>query len=202
MTFYRVAQQVVLFIMRFGFKIKVIDKEKLPNENEGYVIASNHRSNLDPLFIGLGMKRQVCFMAKEELFKNKFLGFIITKLGAFPVSRGKGDQTAIHNAIEIVENGRVLGIFPEGTRSKDGELKRAKSGAVLVASKTGGNIVPVGILYGGKKLWRREITITYGDPIMNEELAISDNNRSDLKSASQLLMQRIADLLGVKNTQE
>ncbi len=195
MTFYRVAQQVVLFLMRFGYKIKVIDKQKLPSEQEGYVIVSNHRSNLDPLFIGLGMKRQICFMAKEELFKNKFLGFILTKLGTFPVSRGKGDRGAIQNAIDIVESGRVLGIFPEGTRSKDGTLKRAKSGAVLIASKTGGKIMPVGIRYGGKKLWRREITVTYGDPIMNHELLITDTNRNDIKAASQLLMARIAVLI-------
>ncbi|WMJ23527.1 lysophospholipid acyltransferase family protein [Paludicola sp. MB14-C6] len=196
MTFYLFAQQVVLFIMRFGFKIKVENKENLPSDR-GFVLASNHRSNLDPLFIGLGFKRKVCFMAKEELFQNPILGFIIRKLGAFPVSRGKGDHAAIDKAVNIVQSGGVLGIFPEGTRSKDGVLKKAKSGAVLVASMTHADIIPVGIRYGERKFIRREITVVYGEPIKNEQLIIVDNNRAQLKAACGLLMSRIAELLGV-----
>jgi 1-acyl-sn-glycerol-3-phosphate acyltransferase len=195
MTIYLFAQQVVLFIMRFGFKIKVECKEKLPKDR-GFVLTANHRSNLDPLFIGLGFKRTVRFMAKEELFHNPILGFIITKLGTFPVSRGKGDHSAIDKAVSIVKEGGVLGIFPEGTRSKTGKLQKAKSGAVLVASMTGADIIPVGIRYGERKFIRREITVVYGDPIKNEELEIVDNNRAQLKAACNLLMGRIAELLG------
>lgn len=195
MSFYGFAKGLVSFIVRFGYKIEVKNIENLPPPDKGYVLASNHRSNFDPVFIGLGTNRPVCFMAKEELFKNKFFGSILKKLGTFPVSRGKGDQSAITNAVDVVKNGNILGIFPEGTRSKDGTLKKAKSGAVLISSRTNGDIVPVGIHYGDKILWRRRITITYGKPISNEKLAITDTNRNELKAASQLLMERIGELI-------
>lgn len=166
--------------------------------DRGYILASNHKTNFDPLFIGIGCNKNVRFMAKKELFKNPILGAIIKGLGAFPVSRGTGDYGAIEKSIDIVKNGGVLGIFPEGTRSKNGKLGRAKSGAVVVASKTGGDIVPVGIRYGKKTLWRRHIDIYYGKPITSEHLAITNNAKSEIKAASRLLMSNIAELLGVE----
>lgn len=195
MSFYGFARGLVSFAIRFKYKIEVKNIENLPPPDKGYVLASNHRSNFDPVFIGLGTNRPVCFMAKEELFKNKFFGSILKKLGAFPVSRGTGDHSAITNAIDVIKNGKILGIFPEGTRSKDGTLRKAKSGAVLISSKTNGDIVPVGIHYGDKKLWRQKITVTYGKPISNEKLAITDTNRNELKAASKLLMERIGELI-------
>lgn len=194
MSFYRFAQQVVLFIVKFKYKIIIQCKEKLP-EKGGFIIASNHQSNLDPLFIGLGSNRTIRFMAKDELFKNKILAFIMRNLGSFPVTRGTGDHSAVDKAIEIVQTGEVLGIFPEGTRSKDGVLKRAKSGIVVVASKTGGDIMPVGIKYGKKLFIRRELTIKYGDLIKSKELHIEDNNKNDLKAACKLVMDNIAALI-------
>jgi len=195
MTFYLFARRTVLLFIRLGFKIKVEHKENLPSDR-GFILAANHQTNLDPLFIGLGFKRKVCFMAKEELFKNPILRFILNKAGSFPVSRGTGDHTVIDKAITIVQDGGVLGIFPEGTRSKDGVLKRAKSGAVLIASKTGGDIVPVSIRYGEKNFIRRNVLITYGKPIPNEKLLISGNDRHQLKAASIVLMSEIKTLLG------
>lgn len=195
MTFYLFARRTVLFFMRFGYKINIEYKDNLPSDR-GFILAANHQSNLDPLFIGLGFKRKVCFMAKEELFRNPILRFILNNVGSFPVSRGTGDHSAIDRAIAIVQEGGVLGIFPEGTRSKDGVLKRAKSGAVLVASKTGGDIVPVAIKYGEKNFIRRNVLITYGNPIPNEKLMIDGNDRHQLKAASIVLMSEIKALLG------
>lgn len=195
MTFYRFAQAVVHFIMNVPYKIRTVDADKLPKEG-GFILAANHHTNIDPLYIGIGFKRQVHFMAKEELFKNWFMRGLMKKLGAFPVARGKGDRSAIDKAVEIVKSGKVLGIFPEGTRSKDGKLMRLKSGAVLIASETGGDIVPVGIRYGEKrKFRRREITVVYGDMIKNEEIKIHDNSRAELKQAVEVLYNRINLLL-------
>ncbi|MEG0693683.1 MAG: lysophospholipid acyltransferase family protein [Oscillospiraceae bacterium] len=197
MSFYKFARRICLFVMRFAFKIRFHDEKNMP-QVEGYILAANHVSNIDPLFIGIGCKKNVRFMAKVELFKNPILRAILNGVGTFPVSRGTGDHTAIDKAIAVVKRGDVLGIFPEGTRSKDGKLGRAKSGAVVVAAKTGGDIVPVGIKYGEKTLWRRNIDVYYGKPITNEQLAITDNSKAELKAASRLLMERIADLLGVE----
>ena len=108
-------------------------------------------------------------MAKEELFKFKPFGFLIKMLGAFPVSRGKGDETAILNSVKTIENGRNLVIFPEGTRSKDGKLGKGRTGAALIAAKAHTEIVPVGIILEGEKLhFRSKITVRYGKPISSE----------------------------------
>lgn len=88
-------------------------------------------------------KRHVYFMAKEEIFKNRLATWFFAKqLGAFPVKRGAGDTGALDTARRIVEEGKLLGIFPEGTRSKDGRLGRAKSGAALIAAQTGASVLP------------------------------------------------------------
>lgn len=199
MSFYKFARNTCLLVMRFAFKIRFHGEENMP-QTKGYILAANHVSIVDPLFIGIGCKKNVRFMAKVELFKNPILRTILNWVGTFPVSRGTGDHTAIDKAVAVVERGDVLGIFPEGTRSKDGKLGRAKSGAVVVAAKTGGDIVPVGIRTGEKTLWRRNIDVYYGKPITNEQLAITSNSKTELKAASRLLMENIAELLGVPLT--
>ena len=98
-----------------------------------------------------------------ELFQNPFVGFIIRHLGAFPVARGKGDTSAIDTAVETVKNGRVLGLFPEGTRSHDDQLLRFKSGAAVIASQSGGDLLPAAIWYECKK-FRSRVVIRYDSP--------------------------------------
>ena len=92
----------------------------------------------------------------------------------------------------------MLGIFPEGGRSKDGKLHKAKSGAVVIASQTGGDIVPACIEYGKKRGLRREVTVRFGEPIRNGEIRVDGNQKSELRASNQLLMSRIAVLLGVE----
>lgn len=116
------------------FPYKVIGRENVPPEGDPtpLMLCPNHISDIDPVFVLMAMKRHVYYMAKAELFRNKLAAwFVGMKFGAFPVKRGAGDTGAIDTAKQIVESGKVLGIFPEGTRSKDGKLGRAKSGAAL-----------------------------------------------------------------------
>lgn len=121
--------------------------EKYPQKY--YVIyASNHRSYADPPLLGAGAKGKYAFMAKEELFGNKLFAWLIRSLGAFPVSRGKGDTSTIDTAVERLNGGRSLMIFPEGTRSKDGKVGKGHTGAALIAARSGKPIIPVGIVYG------------------------------------------------------
>lgn len=201
MSFYHIARGIVIFLMRFGFKMTIVHEEPIPKD-KGIILACNHRSNCDPVFLGIGVKRQVRFMAKEELFHNKLFGGLLRRLGAFPVARGKGDHEAVDKAISIVQDGGVLGIFPEGGRSNDGALKRAKSGVILIASQAGGDVVPVGIRYGKRKLWRRCVTITYGKAIPNAEIKIEGHDRAQLKAAAELVMNRIAQAMGYASAEE
>ncbi len=163
---------VAIFLVRIAYflwyNIKFEGKENIP-KSKGCVYVSNHRTYADPPLIVLGVKRKFSFMAKEELFRFKPFAVLIKMLGAFPVSRGKGDETAIENSVKAIESGRNLVIFPEGTRSKDGKLGRGKTGAALVAAKAHTDIVPVGIIFEGEKLhFRSKITVRYGKPISSE----------------------------------
>lgn len=195
MTFYLVVTRAVLISLAFRYRITIVNRQNIPKD-KGCIMASNHTSLVDGFLIGAGFRKPVQFMAKKELFDNKFLGLILKGLKVFPVERGTGDQSALNNAIDILKNGGYLGIFPEGTRTKDGTLGRAKSGTVVIASRAKADILPVGIYYGKKRLFRRQVTIVYGELIKNSDISQSDPpKKSELKGASSLLMSRIAEAI-------
>lgn len=197
MSFYIFARALVRFGMKFVYKFEVSYAEPIP-DNRGMIVAANHQSNMDPVVLGCVMKRPVCYMAKEELFAKPILGKILVWVDAFKVSRGSGDASALDTAVQLVADGKMLGIFPEGTRSKDGELHRAKSGIVVVASKSGGDIVPVGISYGERKFIRRMVTIKFGKIITNDRFMINEHDRHEIRVASAVIMDNIAKMLGKK----
>ena len=147
-------------------------------------MASNHLSYSDPPVIAAVFKGKFSFMAKSELFKNKLFAWLITRCGAFPVVRGAKDGAAIERAVNDIEKNRIFVIFPEGTRSKDGVIARAKSGVALI----------VCIMYGvnGKK---RDCTVAVGEMISSEEIAIADiTDRKRIKTVSSLIMDNICAL--------
>lgn len=194
---YKIFRFVCGIGLHIKFKIEFRGNKNLDeNLNSGNIVCANHHSNADPILMVLGIKTQIFYMAKEELFtKNWLLGKIFKSVGAFPVSRGKGDTTAINKAFKIVEEGKLLGIFPEGTRSKDGELLRPKSGAALIAQKTKAGILPVGITYENKEKFRSKVIIHYGDIIKNTELGFTEEQSPrELKSASTKIMDSIRSL--------
>ena len=193
MSFYGFGRIVCGIFLKIAFKFSVVGKENLPTD-ENYILCSNHRTYMDPVFLGMGIPKNLFFMAKKELFEKPVLGPIIKKLGAFPVSRGKGDASAVQTAIDTVKNGDVLAIFPEGTRSKNGELSRFKSGAALIAHKTGASIVPACICFEGKLRFRSKVVVRFGKPIANSELAITGESPSQIKQASRLLQQNVEQL--------
>lgn len=164
--FYSFCVHFVRIIMHFLFPIKVYGTENIPKEG-GVIIAVNHKSNFDPVVAGITCPRKLRFMAKSELFKNKFFGSLITKLGAFPVQRGVGDIGAIKSAFKIFKNGETMLIFPEGGRVKNGKKRRAKPGVALIAKKANVPVVPV--LIDGEYKWMRRINVIYGKPIYSSE---------------------------------
>lgn len=161
---YFFCKNLVMIVMKIAFKLCYEGTENIP-QDENYIFASNHRSNADPPVVAAGIKGKCSFMAKEELFKNKLFGWLIRNLGAFPVARGKGDTSVIDTAVERLQRGDNLMIFPEGTRSKDGKVHRGHTGAALIAARTGKDIIPVGIIFGEKLKFRCKVTIKYGKPI-------------------------------------
>ena len=177
--FYYLGKIITGFIFRIWFHIEFHGQENQP-QDRGYILCCNHRSALDPVLIAQKIKKPIRYMAKMELFQNPFVGFIIRHLGAFPVARGKGDTSAIDTAVETVKSGRVLGLFPEGTRSHDDQLLRFKSGAAVIASQSGGDLLPAAIWYEGKK-FRSRVVIRYGKPIANSQILIVENSTKQIK---------------------
>lgn len=197
MMFYNFAKTVAWFVLKLIFKIQVVGLENVP-ENGGYIMAANHRSLFDPIFIAAPVKQQIHFMAKKELFWWPF-SVILNALGAFPVRRGEGDRSAVETAGNIILQKKVLGIFPEGTRSKSGEPLRPKSGIAIIAKDTKSDIFPVGIHFDGKLRFRSKITVSYGQLIRFEELELGeDTQTSAIKKASRLIMDRIIELSNPK----
>lgn len=182
-----------IYKLFYNFHIEGI--ENIPQDRP-LVMASNHRSYADPVILTMPMKRPVTYMAKEELFKNKLFGWFITKLGAFPVKRGAGDMQVIDDSIAILNSGRNLVIFPEGTRSKDGKVGKGKTGVALIAAKSGADVIPCGIIFEGEKLkFRSKLTLRFGKVIPAEEIAVEDASPKSLKGVKKRIMEAITELV-------
>ncbi len=164
--FYKVIVWIVRFAMLFTFRIKCIGLDNVPKDG-GVILAVNHKSDFDPVMMGITAPRTLSFMAKAELFENKFCGWFLKKLGAFPVHRGSGDVGALKASFKILKDNGAMIIFPEGGRCKNGEKRRAKSGVAMIAQKVNVPVVPVHI--GGEYKWMKKVTITYGKPISFDE---------------------------------
>ena len=156
----------------------------------------NHISFIDPGFLLCSQPVLVRFMAKNELFENKFLGYCISHLfGAFPVNRGKGDVGAIDIGEDLIKDGDIVGIFPEGTRSKTGELGRFKSGASMIIARTGATMLPVALVTKNQKIRPfRMTTVVYGKPLTPEELHLT-GDKPDLRFATRTIMDTITRLI-------
>ena len=159
---FNIIRLVARFLLLFVFRIKVVGYANM-EKNGRKIVCANHTSNWDPVVLGAVSKSPLGFMAKAELFKNKFLSYLLRSIGAFPVNRGKGDLGAIKAAISRLHNEEIIAMFPEGTRVKKGMEVTPKSGAVMLAIKTKSPIVPINITSNYK--WFSKVRITFGEPI-------------------------------------
>lgn len=191
MRLYRLFRSLFRAIFSFAFRWQVIGREHIPKEGP-VILCANHISLWDPPLLGSGIERQVCFMAKEELFRIPVLSYLITQFGAFPVKRGAGDRAAIRSTLKILEEGKILGIFPEGSRSKTGEIGQGLSGAAMFALKSEAQVVPVAII-GPYRLFR-PVRIVYGTPIDLSSYREGKTNAETLKKVTDLIMGEIKSL--------
>jgi len=157
--------------LKLFFRLKVRGAGNLPDTG-GALIACNHQSYLDPIIIGGTSRRPVVFMARDTLFRNRLFARLIRKCNAFPVRRGKLDRKALQTAVDKLRAGRLLLLFPEGTRTDDGSIRELHSGAVMLAHKANVPIVPAAI-NGAFQAWPKThrlfrfkpVSITYGEPM-------------------------------------
>ena len=192
---YEVMRPVGIALEKMLYKVEYIGEENIP-EKGGFILASNHVHALDPVFIALGMKnRQLHFMGKKELFENPIVKFFLSKLNGFPIVRGGADSEALNYASRIVKEGYVLGMFPEGTRSKDYKPARAKSGVAVIAKEAKADILPVAIYTSDDMKKGTKLTIRYGEVIPFEKLGISDDSpRDEIRGCAQNIMDEIIKL--------
>lgn len=182
--FYFAVRGIVGFFMRHIYRLEVHGRENIPQDSERLIICGNHKSNLDPVAISAIFERQIFWMAKKELFENKFFGGFLTMLGAFPIDRQGNDLAAIKKSLKILKNEDVLGIFPEGTRVKEADYTRIKSGIALIAQKTNSRVLPV-YIEGDYKPFRKT-RIYFREPVkINKEIKYSPG---ELENISQDIM--------------
>lgn len=169
-AWYRLARLMVGTLLYSVFRLTVEGLENLPLEGP-LILASNHKSYMDPPAVGVACPRRVHFMGKKSLFEFLPMRLLFTSLGAFPVEREKVDRGALATALGLLEDGRVLGIFPEGTRSKGG-LGDGQEGTAWLSLKAGCPVVPVAVIgaegttpAGIISLARRKLTVRFGEPI-------------------------------------
>ena len=143
---YRVGHTVCRLVARFGFRLSVYGRENLIEDGPA-IVASNHQSYLDPPLIGCAHRGELRYLARNTLFDHRLLGWFLKRVNTVPVDRDRGDIAAIKTIIRLVKDGHRIIIFPEGTRSLDGQLQPARSGLGMVIAKTGAPVVPVR-LYG------------------------------------------------------
>jgi 1-acyl-sn-glycerol-3-phosphate acyltransferase len=176
------------------YRVEIKGIENVPQEGAA-ILCANHIGQLDMFFFGYKLKRMIHYMSKEELFRVPLLGAFIKRLGAFPIRRGTGDVHAIKTALKLLEEGHIMGIFPEGTRSKNksGKKGKAKPGVALLAQKSGKPIIPVAISGSRKPL--SKIKVVFGKPFALDLDKNKKYTNSELVSASEEVMKKIYSLL-------
>lgn len=192
-VFYALLRAVVGVGLGIVFSFKVEGRENIPIDR-AVIVAPNHITWADPVFVSVPIRTPSAYMAKESLLENKLLAPLIKLFHAFPVKRDQSDRTALKTSVDYLNKGYNLTIFPEGTRSKDGKLGRGKSGVAFIASESGADVLPVGIVFEKRKGKRTGLTIRYGKVIPNEKLALSALNAAEIRRTRDVIMNEIGAL--------
>ena len=194
MILWRLIRVVVRIIVAIASDVHTVGRQNVP-ETGPLIIASNHLSWTDVPIIPAFLKRRVVYMGKEETFKGKG-GWLVRFLGAFPVKRGEADRQSLRTAEEQLKAGRILSIFPEGTRSKLHTLGQAHAGLGMIALRSGAPVLPVAI-YGSEKSFKKfrpRITIIFGEPMILTPKG-KKITREDIDQSTEQVMLRISSML-------
>ena len=196
---YELVSKLFVFpIYKFVFKGHLIGRDNIP-QKDSFIMVSNHGSLLDPPLLGHALGRNISFMAKAELFRIPFLGFIIKACGAYPVKRGIADKNTIKTACKKLSNDNSIGIFIDGTRQKNGRVNKPKQGAALLAFKNQKLLLPVSIVNSHRLIrfklfipFFSKIVIKVGKPVQPPQ----SSSRHDLNNVTIHLQDKINNLIG------
>ena len=201
--FYKAIRTVLFIAYRIFFDFKVFGSERVPSEADGrgVILAPNHASYLDPPILGISLKRQVTYLAKEYLFKNRLVGLVLRGIGAFPIRTRTDDFRTIRELVRILKDGQCVTVFPEGTRSPDGTLRGAEGGVGFLAAKSAAYVVPVYIKgtfeafpRGVNSFKCRPVEVHYGRPFVPAEDAALMNAEDPYAAVGRRIMKEIQGL--------
>jgi 1-acyl-sn-glycerol-3-phosphate acyltransferase len=192
---YEMTRLVVVPYMLVAFRVRGIDSENVPNGP--VILAANHASFMDHFFAGEAIRRRVRFMAKSQLFRPGLGEYIFSHGGVFPIRRGEHDEDAFITAFKLLEDGDAIVMYPEGGRSRNGEIGEAKPGLGRLALESGAPLVPIAILGSYQvRNWKRlqfpRVTVQYGKPIRFERL--EHPTREQQQEAADYVLDRIKKL--------
>jgi 1-acyl-sn-glycerol-3-phosphate acyltransferase len=161
--FWKTLQLVCRIMGTLMFDLKAYGTENVPPLG-GVLVVSNHQSYLDPVLLGIPLRRPMSYLAKSELFENRYFSWLIRALNAFPVRQGAGDVGAVKETIKRLQEGYLLNNYPEGTRTEDGSIGKIEPGAALVVRRAGVPVVPV-VIDGSFEAWPKSKKIFHAHPI-------------------------------------
>ncbi|NLG26162.1 MAG: 1-acyl-sn-glycerol-3-phosphate acyltransferase [Clostridiales bacterium] len=187
---YRRIRAVARALMLVLFPIRASGMEHVPPGGAG-MLCINHISLIDPIAVACAMQRPVHFIGKRELFKGRFLAWFLGSLGALPVNRGGSDLAAMRASLQVLKNGGLLGVFPQGHRYKKDDVHELETGAAMLALRSGAPVIPVHIA-PGYRLFRR-LRVRVGAPV-----DLSDLGGKVDADAMREVSRRIADAIWAK----
>lgn len=187
---YRIVRGILKPIFYLYYNIKVEGRENLPTRGP-LVICANHFSTIDPVILAVTLPFIINSMAKAELFKSKLLGLFFTNIKVFPVKRGEPDIKSIKTSLKILRENKVLGMFPEGTRNKTGELK-AEPGIAMIAIKGRAPVLPIAIV-SNYKIFNKTI-VKIGKPVILDKYYEQKLQSEDYHNISMDIMKYISQL--------
>jgi 1-acyl-sn-glycerol-3-phosphate acyltransferase len=196
---YRVGYTISKVVAKLGFRLRIYGRENLIEDGPA-ILASNHASYLDPPLVGVSCRKDVYFLARKSLFERPVIGPLIAQLNTVPVDRDRGDVGAVRAMIKLLKSGNRVLVFPEGTRSKDGNLQPARAGVGLLIAKSLAPVVPVRVFGSYAALPRSggirfvPITVVIGKPLFFTKQDLGTDERAAYQVLSDRVMAAIAAL--------
>jgi len=194
---FRLIQLLLMFLFNLLYRVERIDLDKIPRKGK-FILCSNHISYIDPVIIGAYIPRCIYFMAKKELYNNKFLGSLVSFLNAFPVNRRTLDRRTISTSFDVLKDGNMLGLFPEGTRSTDGVIRKGKKGMGFIAAYSKTSIIAVAISGANKivqkphkRMFFPKIKLIAGEVIDVKDIVKKYNKKEAISIIVEKTMQEI-----------
>jgi 1-acyl-sn-glycerol-3-phosphate acyltransferase len=196
---YTIGRQLFRFFFRSYFRWQVFYPDRVPQKGRA-ILAANHASFLDPPLVGSAAKREISYLARETLFRFPGIGWLLRKVNAVPIDREGGGPAGLKTILDRLSKEEAIVLFPEGTRTRDGQLQKARSGIGLIVIKSGAPVIPIRI-WGTYEAYSRKhkvplprpVTIKFGKPIYFTELRIEAESAS--KARLKEIYQEIADCI-------